>query len=199
MTSPFRFLASYFPDSFGLGARGGAFGRTASEMHIADYVEIRDEADRLLADPAIDFVFLHLPLPHPEGIYDRKRMIFATAGASYLDNLSLADQYLAHVRLLLEKQHQWDSSVVIVMGDHSWRTELIWKRSPGWTLEDEQASHGGKFDDRPAFIVKMPMQQNALQMDIPFAAVHTRELLDAVIRSKVETAAELRSWAEKPR
>jgi len=197
MISPFRFLASYLPGSFGL--RGVPFGMTASEMHIADYVEIRDEADKLLSNPAIDFVFLHLPVPHPEGIYNRRRMTFATTGSSYLDNLVLADQYLAHVRLLLEKQQQWDSSVVIVMGDHSWRTELLWKRLPNWTSEEEQASHGGKFDDRPGFIVKMPMQQNALRVDTPFEAVQTRALLDAVIGNKVETAAELRSWAEKQR
>ena len=199
MTSPLRFLVSYLSASFGLGLRGAQFGMTAAEMHIADYLEIRDEADKLLSDPSIDFIFLHLPAPHPEGIYNREHMAFAMTGGSYLDNLVLCDQYLAHVRTLLEKQQQWNSSVVIVMGDHSWRTELTWKRSPNWTPEEEQASHGGKFDDRPGFIVKMPMQQNALRVDTPFPAVQTRALLDKIIGNKMESTAELRSWAEEQR
>jgi hypothetical protein len=199
MIGPFRFLASYLSGVSGLGAQDARFGRTAADMHIADYVEIRDEADKLLSDPSIDFVFLHMPVPHPLGIYDRRRMTFATAGSSYLDNLALSDQYLAHVRLLLEQEHQWDSSTVVVMGDHSWRTELEWKRSPDWTPEEEQASHGGQFDDRPGFIVKMPMQQSTLPVNTPFPAVRTRALLDEILKNKVEAAAELKSWAEKQR
>jgi hypothetical protein len=199
MMSPFRFVASYLSDFLRLRIGPVQLGMTGPEMHIADYVEIRDETDKLLSDPSIDFVFLHLPVPHPEGIYDRKRMTFATTGSSYLDNLVLTDQCLAHIRLLLEKQHQWDSSTVVVMGDHSWRTALTWKRSPNWTPEEEQASHGGQFDDRPGFIVKMPMQQIALQVDTPFPAVQTRALLDEIFENKVETATELKSWAETQR
>ena len=66
------------------------------------------------------------------------------AHTSYINNLALTDLYLAHVRRLLERRGQWDSSVVVVMGDHGWRTKLIWKSSSGWTDEDETANRDGQ-------------------------------------------------------
>jgi hypothetical protein len=197
ITSPFRFLASYVRSLLGITAKTTPIEINA-EVHIGDYEEIRDAADRLLTDPSIDFVFLHLPVPHPPGIYDRERMKFVTTGSSYLGNLALADQCLAHARLLLEQQHQWDSSMVVIMGDHSWRAPG-WKSAPGWTPEDEQASDGGQFDDRPGYIVKMPMQDTALRVDARFPAVNTRALLDAVIGNKLQTGEELKVWAEQHR
>jgi hypothetical protein len=170
------------------------FSRWHRQLHIDDYTDIREASDVLLSDPSVDFVFLHLPVPHPEGIFDRKQMTFATRGASYLDNLVLADQYLAHVRLVLEQQHQWDSSLVIVMGDHSWRASLLYRGFPGWTQEEEQASHAGEFDDRPAYLVKMPMEKTALRVDAPFKAIDTRELLNTIIRNHVNSPTDLRAW-----
>ncbi len=51
-----------------------------------------------------------------------------------------------------------------------------------WTDEDEAASHGGEFDPRPAYIVKLPNQQNSARIDQPFSAVSTRALLDALMQ-----------------
>jgi len=165
---------------------------------VVEYKDICDAADLLLADQSsADFVFLHLPVPHPPGIYDRKRKTFTANGASYLDNLALADQYLAHARLVLEQQHQWDSSAVIVMGDHSWRTAQIWSSQPGWQPEEERASNGGHFDDRPAYIVKMPMQENALRIDARFQAVDTRSLMDAIISHQLHSGEEVQAWVQR--
>ena len=122
-----------------------------------------------------------MPIPHPYGFYDRSKKAFSTKHTSYIDNLALADRYLAHIRQLLEQNNQWDSATVIVMGDHSWRTSPIWKDSMTWTDEDESASHGGEFDPRPAYIVKLPNQQTSARIDQPFSAVSTRALLDALI------------------
>ena len=47
--------------------------------------------------------------------------------SSYVDNLALADKCLAGIRQTLEQTGQWDSSTVVVMGDHSWRTKQFWK------------------------------------------------------------------------
>lgn len=198
-SSSVRTLVSYLAWNLHIGSAPEPDSVLGAEMHIRDFQEIRAQSDKLLADPSIDFVFLHLPVPHPPGIFDRKRMTFATTGSSYIDNLALADQYLAHVRLLLEQLHQWDSSLVIVMGDHSWRTKLLWETAPEWTQEEQQASHGGQFDDRPGYIVKMPMQDTALRVDAPFPAVKTRALLDAVIGHELQTGQELKAWAEQQR
>jgi hypothetical protein len=167
-------------------------------LHVNDYHDLFTAADTLLTDPSINFMLLHMPVPHPEGIYNRRTSSFVTGGgASYIDNLALADHYLAHVHQILQQQDQWDTSTIIVMGDHSWRTRLLWAPSPIWTPEDQAASHGNRFDDRPAYIVKLPQQQEPAQIDNRFAAVNTRALLDAIISNRITTPADLREWVEQ--
>jgi Sulfatase len=169
----------------------------SAQLHIEDYKGIFTAADRFLADSSVDFLFLHLPVPHPEGIYDRKTSQLTTDGkSSYVDNLALADQYLAHLRLVLEEHGEWDSSAIVVMGDHSWRTRLA-INTDGWTAEDEAASHGGQFDDRPGYIVKLPNQQKPAQIDDRFEAVRTRALLDGIITNRIKTPEDLAAWVRK--
>jgi len=164
-------------------------------LHITDYSDLSVAADQLLDDSSIDFIFLHLPVPHPGGIYDRKTNSFTIHNSSYIDNLALADKSLAHLRQILERNGTWDSSAVIVMGDHSWRTTLFWSKSYTWTPEEQAASHGGQFDDRPAYIVKMPYQQTAGRVDSRFEAIRTRALLDGIIDGRLKTTDDLATWA----
>ncbi len=171
--------------------------KVAARAHIADYNDLSSAGDRFLEDPTIDFLLLHMPVPHPPGIYDRRTRTFATHGGSYIDNLALADYYLAHVRQLLEQRGEWDSSAVVVMGDHSWRTKLLWITSPSWTPEDQAASHGGQFDDRPAYIVKLPYQTTAGRIDSRFAATRTRDLLDGILDGSIRSAPELAAFAQQ--
>jgi hypothetical protein len=165
--------------------------------HLADYREIVAAGDELLQDSSVDFLFLHIPVPHPGGIYDRRSGLFTTHRASYIDNLALADRYLGHVRQILEQRGEWDSSAIVVMGDHSWRTSLIWKGSPEWTAEDEAASHGGQFDDRPGYIVKLPHQETGSRIDAPFPARRTRSLLDGIMDGSYRSVPELTAFAEQ--
>jgi hypothetical protein len=168
-----------------------------AQLQISGYQALTADADRLIKDPSIDFILLHMPIPHPPGMYDRKRRVYVTHDSSYPDNLALADEYLAHVRALLDMNQQWDSSTVLIMGDHSWRTKLIWSSSHAWTPEDEIASHGGQFDDRPAYVLKLPNQHDRNQIATPFAAVATRRLLDALINKKINSSAALSLWVSK--
>jgi hypothetical protein len=80
------------------------------------------------------------------------------------------------------------------MGDHSWRTRL-WVDSMTWTDEDQAASKGGEFDDRPAYIVKLPNQQTPARIDQTFSTIRTRELLDALLRDQLRTSDDLKAWA----
>jgi hypothetical protein len=166
-------------------------------QHSSDYRRLLAAGDAYLADPSITFLFLHLPIPHPYGFYDRKKKVFATKHTSYIDNLALSDLYLAHIRQILDQHHQWDSSTVIVMGDHSWRTTDIWRDSMTWTEEDQAASHGGEFDTRPGYIVKLPNQQTAARVDQSFTAVSTRALLDALMQGHIQTPSDLQAWASQ--
>jgi hypothetical protein len=162
---------------------------------IVDFETLSNNADQLIADPSADFLYLHMPIPHPPGIYDRHHMGFSIGHSSYIDNLALADQFIAHIRRTLEQQGQWDPSAIIIMGDHSWRTSLVWASSDLWTAEDQAASHDGQFDDRPAYIVKMPYQQTPARIDSRFAAIRTRALLDGIIDGRLKTADDLAAWA----
>jgi len=163
-------------------------------QHSTDYRKLLAVGDSYLTDPSINFLVLHMPIPHPYGFYDRKQKTIATQHTSYIDNLALCDQYLSHVHQLLDQQHQWDSTTLIVMGDHGWRTKLIWIDSATWTAEDAAASHNGEFDDRPAYIVKLPNQQTPSRIDQPFAILRTRALLDALMQNRIHTPADLQSW-----
>jgi Sulfatase len=191
---PFRYLWLDIKHLFGHGPGSPTDEYRDIRQHSMDYRNLLSAGDAFLADPSIDFLFLHLPIPHPYGFYDRKKKVFTTTHTSYVDNLALADVYLAHVREILEQKSQWDSSTVIVMGDHSWRTTQIWSDSMTWTDEDQSASHGGEFDPRPAYMVKLPNQQTSVRIDQSFSAVSTRALLDGMMGGQLQTPAELQGW-----
>ena len=117
--------------------------------------------------------------------------------SSYLDNLALTDKLLGHIRGELEQRGEWDASTVVVMADHSWRTKMFWEDLPDWTKEEQIASRGGEFDDRPAYIVKLPEQQTGARIDAPFAALNTRKLLDALLSQNIRSKEDLAAWAKQ--
>lgn len=174
--------------------RRPAFNAAEATLHTLDYTAISASADRLLRDRSAGFVFLHLPLPHPDGFYDRTTGQFATTHSTYLDNLALADRSLAHIRAVLEQNGDWDRSVVILMGDHSWRT-YTWRYTATWTPEEQRATDGGRFDPRPVYLVKLPGQHTPARVTSPYAAIHTRALLDAVMDDSIHSPADLTAWA----
>ena len=88
-----------------------------AEEHLADYVALAEAADRMLKDPSAKFVLIHMPIPHPCGIYDRRNRKFSLTNSDYLDNVALADRFLLHVRSELEQSGQWDASTIVVMAD----------------------------------------------------------------------------------
>lgn len=198
-------LVGIFDAMLGNATLGRLLGSRLSQQdrfqlgQIRDYQLLVAAGDRLLADSSADFVMLHMPFPHPPGYYNRTTGNLTTGQRSYIDNLALADGYLGHVRALLEKHKEWDSSTVLLMGDHSWRTALIWKGAGFWTKEEEQASIGGRFDDRPAYVLKLSGQQTSERIESPFDALQTRRLLDAIFVNQIQTSEELRRWVTQAR
>ena len=170
-----------------------------SQQHIDDYKQLYSAADKTLADPSLDFVFLHMPIPHPFGIYDRRAGVLTTGPSTYIDNLALVDKYLAHLRQTLQQQHEWDDATILIMGDHSWRTQLIWESEPDWSAEEQRASHGGKFDDRPFFALKLPHQQTPASISSTVHALDTSSLLSTLLRHQISTPQQLNAWALQAR
>ena len=170
-----------------------------AQLHINDYNDLYAAGDAALSNPSLDFVLLHLPIPHPNGIYDRHRGVLTTGNSTYLDNLALVDKYLAHVREVLIQQHRWDGATVLIMGDHSWRTRLLWTTDPRWSAEEQTASHGGQFDDRPFYALKLPNQTTPAQITQPYKATNTRSLIDALLHHEITTPQQLAQWVQAER
>lgn len=196
---PFREMALYLGHRFGRGPGPPTEEQLDIHMHADDYRDLLAAGDAYLQDRSITFLLLHMPVPHPTGFYDRRTGRIAFRHTSYIDNLALADRYLGHVERLLERDGQWNQDTVVVMGDHSWRTSLIWDHSAGWSPEDSAASHGGEFDPRPAYIVKLPNQHMEQRIDGKFLALRTREMFDAMFAGRLRTPGLLLQWADQRR
>ena len=71
-------------------------GLRRSEKHAEDLAAIMPPAEALIRNQSIRFVFIHLPVPHPPGIYDRKTGTLRDGG-TYIDNLALADRVVGEL------------------------------------------------------------------------------------------------------
>ncbi len=172
--------------------------RTGAESHIHDYTDLLVASDALVNDSSANLLFLHLPIPHPFGIYNRQTHQLTTGPSTYIDNLALTDDYLAHLRAQLEQRGEWDSSTILIMGDHSWRTQPIWFWSQAWYPEEQKASNAGQFDPRPGYILKLPNQQQHAHIDTPYPAIRTRALIDALMDQRIQSPQELEGWVDNP-
>ncbi|HEX4007224.1 MAG TPA: sulfatase-like hydrolase/transferase [Acidobacteriaceae bacterium] len=147
----------------------------------------------LIADDAIDLCFVHLPLPHPPGNYDRKTGRIGPGG-SYIDNLALSDKALGALLAAIAATGNAGQTTVIVSSDHSWRTRL-WRNNFGWTQEDEAASRHGHFDPRPMLMVKFPGETTAQAVDRPVPLLSMHALVEAMIAGRIDNAQQLETWA----
>ena len=147
--------AAILPDEF-VAALAHSKKITADE-HMQAYLDIMAHTQALIEDSQLSFVFLHLPVPHPPGIYDRQRHMLRPGG-DYLDNLVLADDTLGVLMRQIDTSPSASETTVIVTSDHSWRTAM-WKHAEDWSDDEERAS-GGKFDDRPVFLVHFANQRD---------------------------------------
>ncbi len=201
MLAPFLYAVSgtgWMPQRWLAGfPRLQAFQTYGAEMHIEDYESLSHAAEAALRDRSAGFVLLHFPVPHLGGIYNRTTGQFTTGASTYLDNLALADRCLAQLRAVLEQTGQWDSSAFIVMGDHSWRTRQIVPDLAALESEEWEASQGGKYDPRPVYIVKLAGQRTGVRVDTPFSAVHTRTLLEGLMRGDVQTPEDLAAEVQR--
>jgi hypothetical protein len=144
------------------------------------FVDLQRHAAQVLKDDQADFVFLHLPVPHSPGIWNRKRGAYAErCGSSYVDNLALADRELGSVMATLQSSPRWKDTTLIVQGDHSWRLWL-WNNQPGWTAEDAHASESG-FDARPAVIVHDAGQTQAEVNESPWSLLNVYSFVEQVL------------------
>ncbi|MGA9720729.1 MAG: sulfatase-like hydrolase/transferase, partial [Acidobacteriaceae bacterium] len=166
-----------------------AWGHTSSnQSHRVDYRNLLGEAKSLISDENIRFAFVHLPVPHPPGIFaDPAQRIGERE--DYLGNLILADRALAELRAAIAKTSAASDTIFIISSDHSWRVST-WRGAPGWTKAEERATGGGIFDPRPVLMVHFPGQNKPEQIDRPQSETIVHDLLLDLIAGKVRTLAE---------
>lgn len=164
------------------------------EPHAEEYKELLPAAEALIQNQSIDFVFLHLPVPHPPGIYNRKTNTLGVTG-SYLDNLVLADKTVGNLLGAIDRTAAADRTVVIVSSDHSWRVNL-WRNDPSWTAESERVS-GGRFDPRPFLLMHFPEEKAGELRTEPFPELATNGILSAILTGKIRSQGQLNEWLDE--
>ena len=125
-------------------------------------------------------IYLHIPSPHPHPFWNRRTGQFAVGG-SYLDSLDYSDRLLGEMLAVLEKQPRWAATMLLVQGDHSWRTQM-WRPQPGWSAEDERVSHGGEWDPRPVLLIHVPGEQDTETVTAPTSLMFVHDFVAAQIQ-----------------
>ena len=145
-------------------------------------------AKELIGDREIDFVFLHLPIPHPPGIYDRKNHV-VTEGGTYLDNLVLADDTLGVLMQEIDSTSRASQTTIIVSSDHSWRTPM-WNQGEDWSNEEERIS-GGRFDQRPVLLIHFPGQSSNNEITSSEPELLEHDIVRDILQNRITTAEQL--------
>lgn len=159
------------------------------EQNIDDYRSVMGHAAALIGNPEIHFVFVHLPVPHPPGYYDR-RTHQLSAGGDYLDNLTLADETLGELRQEVENGPEGDRTTFILSSDHSWRVPM-WSNDGRWTAEEERIS-GGRFDPRPVFLIHFAGQKEGWEKQEASPELVEHDIIAAILEGRIHTAEDLR-------
>lgn len=165
-----------------------------NKPHRDDYIAVMTQARSLLNDSRIRFAFIHLPVPHAPGIYDRNHHALSDRG-NYLDNLVLADQSLGELQSLIESTSLAAHTTLIVSSDHSWRT-LQWKGSAEWSDEEEKASRG-QFDPRPVLMIHLSGQNAGMNITRPVNVLIVHTILEGLLRGQLHTSADVSGLIEQ--
>lgn len=172
---------------------------------IAKYQALAPAAVETATRQDLDFAFLHLNVPHPTGMkghgrgyYDAETGRFATgSGATYFDNLALADRTLGAIRDAMEENGTWDDTTVIVSSDHGYRYSL-WGQNPA-TRPYGDLLHQPT-DHRVAFLVKPANDTtDPVQYDEPFNLILMTDLIEAALQDGFPSSAETAAWLDEHR
>ncbi len=159
---------------------------------------VRDAALELVARPELGLLLVHVPIPHPPGIYDRRTRAYSEREDSdYFDNLMLADRFLGEVRHELQAANLWDGTTVLISADHQYRVP-DWSDTPLWTAEMERSVAGRKLSTIP-FLLKLPGQHREVRCSVPINTVVTRGLLQMLMQGRIHSPEDALQWLTEHR
>ncbi len=166
---------------------------TARTQQIAAARLITAEGMRMLRDPELNLVMIHVPAPHLPGIWDNRNQQFTATGESgYLENLGFVDYFLGQVRQALQQQGAWESSNVIVSSDHPLRLP-VWQQSSLWSQELTDLTRGKQGQSIP-FLLKMANQSKPRTVRQAFNTVVTHQLIWNILQDGWTNPDQVVSW-----
>jgi hypothetical protein len=167
--------------------------RTATQAnpHLQEYRNVMGHTTALIENNQVRFVFLHLPVPHPPGIYDRQRHLLRSGG-TYLDNMVLTDDSLGELLQEIDATPSASQTTVIVSSDHSWRIPL-WRHDAFWSAEEERAS-GGRFDDRPVLLIHFPGQKSGNDINAALPELLEHDMIADMLRGRMNNPEDLTAF-----
>ena len=164
----------------------------AQRRQLAQFKLIHSRAMADALDQRIGMLFVHFPTPHPFAIYDRERGDFSVRDDnSYLDNLALVDRTVGNMRRALEAGGLWDSTTLLISGDHGLRPSM-WRGGYNWTPEIEQMS--GDASANVPFILKLAGTSKGAVYDEPFSSLLSGDVALAVLSGEVSTEEQMLQW-----
>lgn len=155
-----------------------------SAAHREIYTAFVEALPRLL-EIRPDFLLLHVPVPHPPFINERR--------SGYAGNLQLADSTLGMIRNTLKSNGTWDRTSVLVSGDHHLRLNY-WGADAG---AEAIAMEGGREDPRTAFLFKPRGSRQAVFFTPAFNMVLVHDLLLAAAAGHFDGPDAVSAWLEK--
>jgi hypothetical protein len=164
------------------------------EKQIEQFKSTLDEGLKLSVDPKLGVVLIHSLVPHPPGFWDRHQNKFSTSPSSnYFDNLEAMDLALGKIRRKLEQANMWDSSAVLVHGDHHLRRWAWAVRPEMWTKEEDELTKK-RTDPRVAFLLKMPGQRTRITLEDGFNTVLLHDFVLNYMQGKIDSPQAAASW-----
>jgi hypothetical protein len=150
------------------------------------YAAMHDAALAAVADPSMDFAFLHYGIPHTPGIYNPTEHRLSTTlrsnTAGYYGNLALADQTLGELSAGVGKAGLRASTALILTSDHWWRSSPWIAREP---------------DYRVPLIIRAGNDGPAARVAAPLCTVNLPGLVRKMIEGAVFDNAGVVGWLEQ--
>ena len=164
---------------------GGDREKQERELHLTHYLSMLAQAKEAATDPKLNLIFVHWPIPHLPGIYNRGIRAFSVDGnVGYLDNLELVDHTLGELRRAMEAAGMWEDTTILLTADHWWLSSL---------------EFDGKVDHRVPFILKLRGQNRETVYSEPFNSALAYELTLDVLRGNVSSVHSIVTWLDTHR
>ena len=164
---------------------------TPEEDHLKSYRQQLAEVIPAVRDPRLNFVFLHIGVPHWPPIYDAAKASFSTSPTgTYLDNLALVDRTLGEIRRTLEQARTWESSTILLTSDHPLRVDLWRSMHHGGLPADVQQSA------RVPFLLKMAGEKQGVDYPRAIQTVVTKDLLLAIMKGEITQPEQVAGWLD---